>query len=154
MDICSPIDCRLQNLRREKYKMKHLSAEQLFFRITFGIFVVSLVLLGFSPLLWLKQVGGFVVLVYIASTIVMWSSHELLGKFPHEWLVYTIATFIPVVSVALFAPMPYNTIGFIVLFSITGVIGYYWLIAIVISEVKKIGQKIGKESPSKNEQEK
>jgi hypothetical protein len=106
------------------------------FGVLFCSFAVALVLAYYAPQPW-KYWGLSIVLVYIASTLVIRALQEIKGDVPDEWIVYIVATFIPMVLIGLYAPAPYGPITFIVFLVLNGIIGYYWIIAIFINTTKE-----------------
>lgn len=110
------------------------------FGVFFCIFAVALVLAYYAPQPW-KFYGLSVVLVYLSATLVMRATQVIIGDFSLEWLVYILATVIPMVLVALYAPAPYGPITMIVFLALNALITYYWLIAIGIDEAKKLRRK-------------
>jgi hypothetical protein len=121
--------------------VKRPSAQQLALWIPLGVLAVALILLKFGPVLWVQQVSGLYVLPYLGTMVTIYASHEILGKFRYEWLVYIIGTYEPPVAVGLFAPGPYNIIGYVVFFSIVGVIIYYTFLAVLVKDAKRVSRE-------------
>lgn len=118
--------------------MKRPTTQQLLFWIPLGVLAVALILLKFGPVRWVQQVSGLYVLPYLGTMLTIRASQDILKKFHHEWLVYIIATYVPPVAVGLFAPNPYNIIGYIIFFSIVIVIAYYAFLFALVSSTKEM----------------
>lgn len=61
-----------------------------------------------------------------------------IGKRASAFLPYIIATFVVLALVMVFAPDLYAHVALIVFFSIVGVATFYWIVWIIVDEVKGI----------------
>jgi len=104
-------------------------------------FAIALVIAFYASAPW-KLWGAYGVLVFISSQFVWRAIETVTGKFSFEWLFYIVATFLAIVPVMLFAPEQYSHIALIVWLVLMGVAGFYWAVAGILHEAKRIGRKM------------
>jgi hypothetical protein len=106
------------------------------------LFSIALTAAFFAPAPW-KLWVAYGVLVFVSSQFVWRAIQTIAGKPCSECIPYIVATFLAIAPVMLFAPEQYSHIALIVWGVLVGAAGFYWAVAGIVHEVKRIGCKIG-----------
>lgn len=99
------------------------------------IFIVGLVAKFYAPSPW-KQWGGVCVLVLTASLLVSRAIQVITGTAKLAFLPYIIATFLVLAPILVFAQGVPQIVAGIVFITLIGIAGFYWIVAIVVQEIK------------------
>jgi len=105
------------------------------------LFAIALILAFYAPSPW-KLWGLYGVLVFTSSQLVWRAIESVAGKSCFECLPYIVATFLAIVPVMLFAPEQYSHVALIVWGVLIGVAAFYWMVAGILHEAKRIGRKV------------
>jgi hypothetical protein len=79
---------------------------------------------------------------FISSQFVWRAIQTVTGKSCFECLPYIVATFLAIVPIMLFAPSQYSHVALIVWGVLISVAAFYWMIAGILHEAKRIGRKM------------
>jgi hypothetical protein len=101
------------------------------------IFIVALFAQFYAPSPW-KQWGGVCVLVLTASLLVSRAIQVITGDSKLSWLPYIIATFLVLAPLLVFAQGLAQLVAGIVFAALVGIAGFYWIVAIIVQEIKSV----------------
>ena len=105
------------------------------------VFIIALLAQFYAPSPY-KEWGGVGILTLTASLLVMRAVQVIFGNLSARWIPYIVITYFVLSLVMVFASGRFQIVAGVVFLSLTGIAAFYWIVAIVIDEAKKIGHNM------------